>query len=116
MTAADAYDAGHLPVVRPPQNPCIVSASHRINWYLAEIPGRHKIIERLRMFVIVESVLAENLIHGEQILSQDALPSFPRAGDAARDKRLNCKPYQCYHSECDDRSPLLHGSCPAFIC
>ncbi len=45
MTAVDAYDAGRLRVIRPLQNPGVVSASHRINWDLVEVSGGHKVIE-----------------------------------------------------------------------
>jgi hypothetical protein len=60
------------------------------------------------MFVIVESVLAENLIHCEQILSQDALPIFPWAGYVAGEKHLNPEPRKSDQSECDERAFLPH--------
>jgi hypothetical protein len=60
------------------------------------------------MFVIVESVLAENLIHCEEILSQDALPIFPGAGYVAGDKHLNPEPRESDQSECNERAFLPH--------
>ena len=58
--------------------------------------------------MIVESVLVENLIHREQILSQDVLPIFPWAGYVAGDKHLNPEPHESEQSECDERAFLPH--------
>jgi hypothetical protein len=52
--------------------------------------------------------LAENLIHCEQILSQDALPIFPWAGYVAGEKHLNPEPRKSDQSECDERAFLPH--------
>ena len=58
--------------------------------------------------MIVESVLAENLTHVEQVLLQNALPSFPRAGYVAGAKHFSREVRESNQGECDERGFLPH--------
>lgn len=62
-TAADVNDARHLRIVRPFQDPRVITSSHRVNWRLPDVSVPHKIIEGLRPSLQVKSVLADDGTH-----------------------------------------------------
>src|SRR5258706_41084 len=54
--------------------PALIAAGHLIERNFTQIAFRHQILQRLRSFLLVVSVLVEHRSHGEEVVAKHALP------------------------------------------